>query len=45
LAEAPEIGRFLDRRALGKLLDPISGVGNAGAMVDRVLDGEPGDRR
>ena len=37
LAEHPEINRHLDRAALAKLCDPAHYLGQAGAMVDRVL--------
>jgi 3-carboxy-cis,cis-muconate cycloisomerase len=37
LAEHPEISRHLDRPALAKLVDPANYLGQAGAMVDRVL--------
>jgi 3-carboxy-cis,cis-muconate cycloisomerase len=37
LAENPEIAKHLDRRALEKLCDPANYLGEAGAMVDRVL--------
>jgi 3-carboxy-cis,cis-muconate cycloisomerase len=37
LAEHPEIGKHVDRAALGRLLDPASYLGQAGVMVDRVL--------
>jgi 3-carboxy-cis,cis-muconate cycloisomerase len=37
LAEHPEINRHLDRAALAKLCDPANYLGQAGAMVDRVL--------
>jgi 3-carboxy-cis,cis-muconate cycloisomerase len=37
LAENEEIGKHLDRSALERLCDPASYLGEAGAMVDRVL--------
>jgi 3-carboxy-cis,cis-muconate cycloisomerase len=37
LAENAEITKHLDRRALEKLCDPANYLGEAGAMVDRVL--------
>jgi 3-carboxy-cis,cis-muconate cycloisomerase len=37
LAENPEVTRHLDRAALEKLCDPGNYLGEAGAMVDRVL--------
>ena len=37
LAENAEIGKHLDRHALEKLCDPANYLGEAGAMVDRVL--------
>ncbi len=37
LAESPEITKHLDRAALAKLCDPARYLGEAGAMVDRVL--------
>ena len=37
LAEHPEIKRHLDRPALAALCDPANYLGQAGAMVDRVL--------
>jgi 3-carboxy-cis,cis-muconate cycloisomerase len=37
LAENPEIAKHLDRAALEKLCDPANYLGEAGAMVDRVL--------
>jgi 3-carboxy-cis,cis-muconate cycloisomerase len=37
LAENAEITRHLDRAALAKLCDPANYLGEAGAMVDRVL--------
>ena len=37
LSEYPEISRHLDRPALAKLCDPANYLGQAGAMVDRVL--------
>jgi 3-carboxy-cis,cis-muconate cycloisomerase len=37
LAENKEIARHLDRAALTKLCDPANYLGEAGAMVDRVL--------
>jgi len=37
LAETPEISRHLDRKALAKLCDPGNYLGQAGVMVDRVL--------
>ena len=37
LAENAEISRHLDRAALSKLTDPANYLGQAGAMVDRVL--------
>jgi 3-carboxy-cis,cis-muconate cycloisomerase len=37
LAESDEITKHLDRAALAKLCDPGSYLGEAGAMVDRVL--------
>jgi 3-carboxy-cis,cis-muconate cycloisomerase len=37
LAEHPEINRHVDRAALAKLCDPANYLGQAGAMVDRVL--------
>ena len=37
LAENAEIAAHLDRAALAKLCDPANYLGQAGAMVDRVL--------
>jgi 3-carboxy-cis,cis-muconate cycloisomerase len=37
LAENAEITKHLDRAALVKLCDPANYLGEAGAMVDRVL--------
>ena len=37
LSENPEIAKHLDRRALEKLCDPANYLGEASAMVDRVL--------
>jgi 3-carboxy-cis,cis-muconate cycloisomerase len=37
LAENEEITKHLDRAALAKLCDPANYLGEAGAMVDRVL--------
>lgn len=37
LVENPEINAHLDRAALSKLLDPANYLGQAGAMVDKVL--------
>jgi 3-carboxy-cis,cis-muconate cycloisomerase len=37
LAENAEITKHLDRAALTKLCDPANYLGEAGAMVDRVL--------
>jgi 3-carboxy-cis,cis-muconate cycloisomerase len=37
LAENKEVARHLDRAALGRLCDPANYLGEAGAMVDRVL--------
>jgi 3-carboxy-cis,cis-muconate cycloisomerase len=37
LAENTEIAKHLDRAALVKLCDPANYLGEAGAMVDRVL--------
>jgi 3-carboxy-cis,cis-muconate cycloisomerase len=37
LAESEEITKHLDRAALAKLCDPANYLGEAGAMVDRVL--------
>jgi 3-carboxy-cis,cis-muconate cycloisomerase len=37
LAESDEITKYLDRAALAKLCDPANYLGEAGAMVDRVL--------
>ena len=37
LAENEEITKHLDRTALAKLCDPANYLGEAGAMVDRVL--------
>jgi 3-carboxy-cis,cis-muconate cycloisomerase len=37
LVENPEINAHLDRTALSKLLDPANYLGQAGAMVDKVL--------
>jgi 3-carboxy-cis,cis-muconate cycloisomerase len=37
LAEHSEINRHLDRAALAKLCDPANYLGEAGVMVDRVL--------
>jgi 3-carboxy-cis,cis-muconate cycloisomerase len=37
LAESAEITKYLDRAALTKLCDPARYLGEAGAMVDRVL--------
>jgi 3-carboxy-cis,cis-muconate cycloisomerase len=41
LAEHPEISKHLDRDALAKLCDPANYLGQAGVMVDRVLDRLP----
>jgi 3-carboxy-cis,cis-muconate cycloisomerase len=41
LAVHPEIAKHLDRAALAKLCDPANYLGQAGAMVDRVLDSLP----
>jgi 3-carboxy-cis,cis-muconate cycloisomerase len=41
LAEHPEISEHLDRDALAKLCDPANYLGQAGVMVDRVLDRLP----
>jgi 3-carboxy-cis,cis-muconate cycloisomerase len=41
LAEHPEISKHLDRDALAKLCDPANYLGEAGVMVDRVLDRLP----
>jgi len=41
LAADPEIGKHLDRAALAKLCDPTNYLGQAGVMVDRVLDSLP----
>jgi 3-carboxy-cis,cis-muconate cycloisomerase len=41
LAEHPEISKHLDRDALTKLCDPANYLGQAGVMVDRVLDRLP----
>jgi 3-carboxy-cis,cis-muconate cycloisomerase len=38
LAAHPEISRHLDRAALARLCDPAHYLGQAGVMVDRVLD-------
>ncbi len=38
LCEHPEINRHLDRAALASLCDPANYLGQAGVMVDRVLD-------
>jgi 3-carboxy-cis,cis-muconate cycloisomerase len=38
LIEHPEINRHLDRAALAKLCDPANYLGQAGVMVDRVLN-------
>jgi 3-carboxy-cis,cis-muconate cycloisomerase len=37
LAENDEIAKYLDRAALAKLCDPVNYLGEAGAMVERVL--------
>jgi 3-carboxy-cis,cis-muconate cycloisomerase len=37
LAENSEIAKHLDRAALERLCDPANYLGEAGAMVDRVL--------
>jgi 3-carboxy-cis,cis-muconate cycloisomerase len=37
LAENAEVTKYLDRAALAKLCDPANYLGEAGAMVDRVL--------
>jgi 3-carboxy-cis,cis-muconate cycloisomerase len=37
LASHPDIAKHLDRPALERLCDPVSYLGQAGAMVDRVL--------
>jgi 3-carboxy-cis,cis-muconate cycloisomerase len=37
LAENAEVARHLDRAALARLCDPANYLGEAGAMVDRVL--------
>jgi 3-carboxy-cis,cis-muconate cycloisomerase len=37
LGESAEIAKYLDRAALAKLCDPANYLGEAGAMVDRVL--------
>ncbi|HQR12690.1 MAG TPA: adenylosuccinate lyase family protein [Casimicrobiaceae bacterium] len=42
LAENPEISRHLDRAALARLCDPANYLGQAGVMVDRVLDSASG---
>lgn len=38
LAEHPEINAHLDRAALARLCDPANYLGQAGAMVDKVLE-------
>jgi 3-carboxy-cis,cis-muconate cycloisomerase len=38
LAENEGITKYLDRAALAKLCDPVNYLGEAGAMVDRVLE-------
>jgi 3-carboxy-cis,cis-muconate cycloisomerase len=38
LAENESITKYLDRAALAKLCDPVNYLGEAGAMVDRVLE-------
>ena len=38
LADHPEINRHLDRTALAALCDPTNYLGQAGVMVDRVLE-------
>ncbi|MEO8132782.1 MAG: adenylosuccinate lyase family protein [Betaproteobacteria bacterium] len=38
LSEHPEISRHLDRAALARLCDPANYLGQAGLMVDRVLE-------
>jgi 3-carboxy-cis,cis-muconate cycloisomerase len=38
LAEHPEINPHLDRAALAKLCDPANYLGQAGVMVDKVLE-------
>ncbi len=42
LTENPEISRHLDRAALVRLCDPANYLGQAGAMVDRVLSSASG---
>jgi 3-carboxy-cis,cis-muconate cycloisomerase len=42
LAENPEISRHLDRAALARLCDPAHYLGQAGVMVDRVLNSASG---
>ncbi len=42
LAENPEISRHLDRAALARLCDPANYLGQAGVMVDRVLNSASG---
>jgi 3-carboxy-cis,cis-muconate cycloisomerase len=37
LAENEEVSKYLNREALEKLCDPANYLGEAGAMVDRVL--------
>jgi len=39
LSENPEISKYLDRKALEKLVDPANYLGLSGEMVDRVLNG------
>jgi len=41
LAAHPEVGRHADRAALERMLDPAGYLGQAGVMVDRVLDKHP----
>jgi 3-carboxy-cis,cis-muconate cycloisomerase len=43
LAENDEISKHLDRDALAKLLDPTNYLGQAGVMVDRVLESRMSD--
>lgn len=45
LAEHPEINGHLDRAALARLCDPANYLGQAGVMVDKVLQRAEGSRR
>ena len=39
LSNDPEIAKFLDHKAIKRLIEPTNYLGNSGAMVDRVLAG------